>query len=178
MKKLIEKLQEKFKLDKKSVILLITGTAGVLMLVLSQLLPFGRASPAAEAKSPAEAVSAAAYEQEIEKRLCSLISSIDGAGSVKVMVTLDCTDENVYAKEVKNQSSDKNESSDSKYIIVKSDGDESGILLKVAQPEVRGVAVVCGGAGNAVVRREIISAVSAVLGVSAARVSVTAMKPE
>lgn len=176
MKKLIDILQKKLKIDKKSALLIITGAAGVAILVLSQLVPFGRASPKAQAEDTQSSFSAAEYEQDIENRLCSLISSIDGAGSVKVMITLESTDESVYATEEKRQQSENSASTESKYKTIKSNGSESGMLIKVALPQVRGVAVVCGGAGSAVVRRDIISAVCAVLGISPSKVSVTAMK--
>ena len=176
MKKVINIICEKLKIDKKSAVLLIIGSAGVIILVLTQLLPFGRASPEKSDTDADENLSPAVYEQNLEKRLAKLISDIDGAGEVSVMLTLESTDENVYAKEEKNQSGEKSSTSESKYIVVKSDGDESGMLLKVSQPQVRGVAVVCSGADSAVVRREIINAVSSVLGISSSRVSVTAMK--
>ena len=42
------------------------------------------------------------YETELENRLTELIESIDGAGKTKVMLTVDCGDENVYATDNKN----------------------------------------------------------------------------
>ncbi|MBQ7596213.1 MAG: hypothetical protein IJU45_06080 [Clostridia bacterium] len=177
MKRLIDQITQKLKIDKKSAVLTVIGTVGVIILVLTELLPFTRASPDEKSAENRE-TSTAVYEQELEKRLCSLLAKIDGAGEVKVMVTLECTDENVYASEEKKQSGENSSSSETKYIIVKSDGSESGMLLKAFCPQVRGVAVVCGGAGSAVVRRDITNAVSSVLGISPSKISVTAMERE
>ena len=41
------------------------------------------------------------YEKDIEERLKNLIESIDGAGKVQVMVTIESGDEKVYATESK-----------------------------------------------------------------------------
>ncbi len=177
MKKLIELISQKLKLDKKGAVLMLMGAAGVVILVLTELLPFTRASPVEKSAEISES-SPAAYEQELEKRLCSLLAEINGAGEVKVMVTLDCTDENIYATEEKKQSGENSSSDETKYKTVKSDGGESGMLLKVFRPQVRGVAVVCGGAESAVVRRDIINAVSCALGISPSKISVTSMKRE
>ena len=43
------------------------------------------------------------YAENIEEKLSALISQIDGAGEAKVMVTLECSDESVYAREQKSE---------------------------------------------------------------------------
>ena len=139
MKKITDMICKKLKTDKKTAVLLIIGAAGIIILVLSELLPFGRASPEQAVQEQTDAASCSEYEQDMERRLGELISQIDGAGKVKVMVTLDCTDESTWATEEKDQISDNSSSHETKYIIVKSDGSESGVLVKVTQPQVRGV---------------------------------------
>jgi len=88
------------------------------------------------------------------------------------MVTLASGDENVYA--VKEKSNDG--SKEREYIVIDSDNNESGLLLKVIEPEIRGVAIVCEGADSAKVRQEIVSTVSAVLGISTNRISIAKIK--
>ena len=105
-----------------------------------------------------------------------LISAIDGAGGVRVMVTIESGSENVYAVEQSGDSSSSSESYDKKYVIVEKDGTDSGLMLKVVEPQIRGVAVLCTGADSAEVRSEIIDTVTAVLGVSSNRVSIAKMK--
>jgi stage III sporulation protein AG len=86
------------------------------------------------------------YSAEIEKRLIKIISSINGTGNINVMVTLENLEENVYTQKE---------------------------LATVRTPKVRGVAVVCDGGGNAVIREKITSTVAKALGISSARVNVT-----
>ena len=61
------------------------------------------------------------------------------------------------------------------YVIVDGSSGEEGIVVRVAEPKVRGVAVVCRGAGSDTVRGQIIETVTALLDISSARVSVAKM---
>ena len=47
------------------------------------------------------------------------------------------------------------------------------MLLKVIEPNIRGVAIVCDGGENAAVRENIINAVSAVLDIKTNKISVS-----
>ena len=103
-----------------------------------------------------------------------MISSIQGAGRAKVMVTLESSDENVYAVEEKSNDS----SYENSVVIVENDDGENGILLKVTQPRIRGVAVVCAGGASPTVRQSIIDTLTAVLDISSARISIATMKTD
>lgn len=121
------------------------------------------------------------YVENLENRLEKIISSIDGAGECKVMVTLDTGEENIYAKESKNQNEDRNElsktSDEYEYVILKSSSSkEDGMLLKVVEPNIRGVAIVCRGGDNYTVKENIISAVKSVLDIKTNQISITKMK--
>ena len=170
----INKLSEKFKIDKKSLIVIIIGIIGVILLIASELIPQGSKEKAESDDEKTVSVSYSDYEKDIEQRLQNIISKIDGAGTVSVMVTLDCTVESVYAQEQK-ETVGENQSRENEYVIIKNSDGESGILLKTTQPQVRGVAVVCSGGGSAVVRQNITDTLTAVLGISAARVNISAM---
>lgn len=176
MIKPIETISKKMNISKKSAIVLIIGVVAVIMLVITELMPDGEISKNSDKSLNIEENNCERYEQDVENRLCTLISQIDGAGSVKVMVTLESTNESVYAKKEKGTANEGGTTYDNDYIIVKSDNGEDGILIKVTRPEIRGVAVVCTGGNSAVVRQNITDTVSAVLGISSARVNVTAMK--
>lgn len=47
------------------------------------------------------------------------------------------------------------------------------MIIKLIQPKIRGVAVVCEGGGSDAVRQEITQAITAVLDISASRVYIT-----
>ena len=157
------------KRDKKITAIICLGLAGIFLLTMSELVP--QKSTKTEKKETVSDISDS-YEADLEKRLTSIVSSINGAGRTQVMVTLASGDENVY--DVKENSSDG--SREREYIVIDDGSSESGLLLKVVEPEIRGVAVVCEGADSANVRQEIVSTVSAVLGISSNRISIAKIK--
>lgn len=158
-----------FKGDKRILVIVLLGVTGVIFLSLSEIIPNTDGTDKLESD---EAQSVSEYEISLEERLSDLLESIDGAGKVRVMITLDCGDESVYATESKSSDS----STEKNYVIVDSNGDDEGLLLKVSKPQVRGVAVVCEGADLPQVRQEITGAITAVLGVSTNRVNIAKMK--
>lgn len=172
MKKAVEKILEKIKRDKRVALIVCVGLAGIILLTLSELIP-QKSAPNENSKETAVTDIRDNYEKDIEERLTSIVSSINGAGRTEVMVTLASGDENVYA--VKEKIGDGTK--EREYVVIDSDTNESGLLLKVIEPEIRGVAVVCEGADSANVRQEIVSTVSAVLGISTNRISIAKIKP-
>lgn len=113
------------------------------------------------------------YEEALETRLEEIISSVDGVGKCKVMITLEKDDRKIFAKDSYNKENENKY----EYVIVKNgDGDNDGLVESTVMPEIRGVAVVCDGGDSAVVRTEVVSLVSSVFSVSSARISVSKMK--
>lgn len=128
-KNMLENLSKKFKLDKRVIIIALVGIFGIVLLTLSELAPEnGQEKAQAEKNEPLYA-----YEEQLEERLTKLIGSINGAGRTGVMVTLESTDENVYATQDKYSEN----SGEKDYVIVKKGGGDDGLLLKVAEPQVR-----------------------------------------
>lgn len=174
------KLKELFKADKKLVLLCTAGLVGILLLVVSSVFP---QSEKKEEKDAATSVAHETYAEDIEKKLTDIISSIDGAGKTSVMVTLESGTEQVYAKneKIKNDSSadesklNEDFSDEKEYVLIETDGDDGGLIIKLIQPKIRGVAVVCEGGGNDAVRQEITQAVTAVLDISSSRVYIAKM---
>ncbi|MBQ7548224.1 MAG: hypothetical protein IJT03_00805 [Clostridia bacterium] len=176
MKDRIKRCMETLKADKRLAAIVAVGIAAVLLLTFSEIFPASSGNKKEEKEQTASAPDYSGYEEKTEERLMDLISAIDGAGGVRVMVTLESGSENVYAVEQSGDSSSSSESYDKKYVIVEKDGTDSGLMLKVVEPQIRGVAVLCTGADSAEVRSEIIDTVTAVLGVSSNRVSIAKMK--
>ena len=120
------------------------------------------------------------HTQQLSEELTELISRIKGAGRVKVMITYDTSDENVYAKDTDEEyESGKTDSSGqrikSEYIIIKGGDSEEGLKIKNILPTVRGVAVVCDGAGDPTIKAQIIGTVSALFDINSTRISVAEM---
>ena len=178
-KKLIEKISGSSRLGKKrmlAVALLLTGAAA---LVFSEM---------SSDEAPAEPVATTAltnstddYVSNLENRLVSIISSIEGAGETKVMITLESGSEEIYLHDFdygenidpsgKNTFERKDE-----YVIIDGETGEKGIVVKIAEPEIRGVAVVCKGGDSDAVRVRITETVMALLDIGSTCVSVTGMK--
>ncbi len=181
-----EKLVEAMKADKKLTIIVFVGLAGILLLLASELIHLPQKQ---ETQSPPETTQTEySYAEDIEKRLTDIVSSISGAGKTKVMVTLENGVESVYAADEKQSNErsseektggmDVNEknSRESEYIILQSNGSrDEGLVIKVIQPKIRGVAIVCEGGDSAYVQQRITQAVTAVLDIGASRISIARM---
>ena len=165
------------KTDPKLAVIILLAVAGAAALVISEALP-------EKNETPTETVSVSKFEEsdyaaEIERKLTEIISSIEGSGQTKVMVTLESSVELVYAKDTKIKSSESADAEsfdeENEYIIIEDDGAARGMTVKTVDPKIRGVAVVCTGGDSEVVRQRIVETVTAVLDISAACVSVAKM---
>lgn len=180
IKKIInEKITDIFKKDKKMLLIILVGFVGIALIGLSEL----NLSPTNDKKEKLPtSLSSYEYCEYIEGRVEDIVSSIDGAGNVRVMITLAETTEYVYAQNQNGtkKSNKDSENSDSKnsFVIIEKDNNDSGLLLKTFEPKIRGVAVVCDGGDNPIVQQHIYSTVSAVLNVSTARISISKLTSE
>ena len=128
---------------------------------------------------PPDGWSRKAIERELEQRLEKLLSQIDGVNGVSVMVTLESTSTRIFAEETQSESDSSSnadsssKSSSSRTEIVLAGGGKEPLETSVVCPRVRGVAVVCPGAADPVVKEKIANTVSGVLNVGVSRVCVT-----
>lgn len=167
-------LQAAWKDDKKRInLLLVSGLAGMLLLCMSEWLPAGQGAQNA-AQSSQQSQTAAEYEQQLENRLAALIRAMDGAGETIVMVTLDCGEETTYAADTRTEktSEDTRSSAASQRTLAGA----QPVVQSVQAPQVRGVAVLCQGGGNAGTQRRITELVSALTGVGASHITVNKMQ--
>ena len=113
------------------------------------------------------------YSQMIESKLEKVLSNIDGAGQVSVMVTVESSPQLVIAtsKEEKTTSNSSNTSNSNNKtvvetpIIVNKNGVSTPLILQEIQPKITGVIVVAQGANDAKVRLELLKAVQSVLNI-------------
>ena len=168
-------LQAAWKDDKKRInLLLASGLAGMLLLCMSEWLPAAGQSTQNAAQSSQQSQTAAEYEQQLETRLAALIRAMDGAGETVVMVTLDCGEETTYAADTRTEktSEDTRSSAASQRTLAGA----QPVVQSVQAPQVRGVAVLCQGGGNAGTQRRITELVSALTGVGASHITVNKMQ--
>lgn len=179
IKDTIEKISEKSRLGKKLMLVVALLVSGIILLFVSELSGAEEAS-LPQTEQTTENIGLQEYSERLEQRLVSIISSINGAGETKVMVTLESGSEDIYLHDFdygenidpsgKNSMERKDE-----YVIVDGSSGEQGIVVRKAEPKVRGVAVVCEGGGSQQVKAQIVEAVTALLDISTARVSVAQM---
>lgn len=178
LKNFINKISAGTRLDKKMLLCVLLLLMGAAALVISEVTVSEEASVPETETSGAYGTNE--YIADLENRLTAMISAIDGAGETKVMVTLESGSEEIYLHDYdygenidpsgKNSLERKDE-----YVIVDSGSGEKGIVVRVKEPEIRGVAVVCKGADSETVRSRIVETVTALLDISSARVSVAKM---
>ena len=106
--------------------------------------------------------SATTYTKELEKKIESFLKDVDGIKNAKVILTLECSNENIYAK---------NESSYDYYIS------SNGDLVEVTEifPVVRGVAIACTNGDDDIVRMRVSELISSYLGISSNRIKIVAI---
>ena len=115
----------------------------------------------------AEPLPAATVEESLESRLESILSRIDGAGEVKVLLTEERGGEVFY----------QTEGEDGKTVLISgADRSESGLVRTTQPPSYRGAVVVCRGADSAAVRLAVVEAVANATGLGTDRITVLKMK--
>ncbi len=176
--KIKEKISEILKKDKKLCIVVTVGIIGVLLIALSEL-------PALNNQSEAQAESAenrqnTSYEKDLETRLTQILSEVDGAGKVSVMVTVYSQGVSEFATnstaDVKTQQDSSQEKTENEYVVIDGVNGDECVALRSTAPEVQGVLVVCSGGDNGTVKNNITNAVSDLLGISTNSVTVIKMK--
>ena len=144
---------------------LLVAAVGIALL----LLPTGgRDSPETPAQEEGIAFDLDAFEEKLERAL----SQIEGAGTTRVVLTLDGGSRQILAR---NQERDGNGGDSNTVVTVgKGSSTQEVVPLQTVAPEFRGALIVCPGGGNASVRLKLIEAVSAVTGLGSDRISVCA----
>ena len=164
---------------------------GVLLLISSNVL-FTEKPETAKTNEPAVTLglpgkaSETGSEEQLESRLQDILSQIEGAGKVRVMITLAWSHEIVVAEDGKYDRTYTEEhdagggrrtveainTSGTKITIKGEDGSVSPLILKTIAPRVEGVIIAAQGGGNAVVKEQLIRAAQTVLGVEPHKVQV------
>ncbi len=166
--------------SKKNLVLIICSVLAVVLLIVSEFAASDKKESELDVKT---GVSSAEYIENQEEKLQSLLETIDGAGNVEVMITLESCYENVYLKDssLKTESTEEDfkEEQEETYIMAKTGSNtQDGVIIKVYEPVVKGVAVVAEGGGNENIKMAIIETVSAVFNINSTNISVEKMKPE
>lgn len=165
---------------------LVFGLLGVLLLVIA--MPTEQADDkepkTVQAQPPVENTAESGQESDptaaLEKRLEETLSLIDGAGRVRVMITLKDTGEKVVEKDVArrsdtdsggSQNTDQSQSS----VYVRDGSVETPYISNELTPQVEGVLVVAQGGGNSMVKQNILQSVMALFPLEAHKITIVKM---
>ncbi|MDD3219321.1 MAG: stage III sporulation protein AG [Lachnospiraceae bacterium] len=199
MKKWFGKFQDK----KKKEYLLILLLTGMLLLVIS--LPTKGTKDNQDANLQDMKVSEAALEdidinqqenketqEYLEKKLEYMLSQVEGAGEVKVMITLETTEENVVEKDVEKSTSESvsgsannsvedssektNNISETTVYETSADDDSTPYIVMKREPEIRGVLILAQGGDNPVIQENILTGVCALFQIEVHKIKVMKMK--
>lgn len=107
------------------------------------------------------------YAKELE----AILSRIQGAGKVELLLTVETGETMIYQTDQSGQTGDRKT-----VIVTDSDRDEQGLIQSVRSVRYRGAVVVCEGADDPVVKLAIAEAVANATGLSTDRISVLKMR--
>ncbi len=142
----------------------------ILILALGLLLMAlpGRTEPAATVQETQPEP-----ERDVAKELSQILSQIQGAGKVEVLLTLEAGEETLYQYDENLSDSTQNRDT-----VTVTDGQrgQTGLVRQVLPATYRGAVVVCQGADDPRIRLAIVEAVSMATGLGADRISVLKMK--
>ena len=187
-----EKYKDKYK-DKNTWV--IIGIVGLLLLVIA--LPDGRSDTARSGDASADHLAAGqetaqesgssgmddpvqSATEDLERRLEETLSLIDGAGKVRVMITLKDTGEKVVEKDTTRRSggsasaeeiSDVSQST----VFSKNGSEETPYISNELTPQVEGVLVVAQGGGDSLVKQNILQSVMALFPLEAHKITIVKM---
>ncbi len=184
MKNLFENLKN-LSFSKNKTNLYIILIIGVILLIAANIL-FSNPQKDTAVNVPEKSDASAPDANELETRLSEILSKVQGAGEVDVMVTYDSGTEKIPAQDKKTNLSktgetsggvqadtgDVESSSEETTVMVKDGNSQTPFVIKETEPKIRGVLVVADGAGNSSVRVSIQKAVAAVLDVPVHKIEV------
>lgn len=162
--------------------LLAVAACGVLLLVISCQDVWGGSEEKAkesgwQAEEEADGMvyedSARQYQNRMEEELECILKTVDGVGSVEVMLTVKASNEKVTLKD----NTSKGDANEEETVLIEdADRNSAPYVIQEKQPEIEGVVVVCDGGSDAFVKREIMEAVSALFQIESHKIKIMKCK--
>ena len=163
--KIKPKIQGVFQKYKFAVLILIAG-------IVLMMIP----SPKSEETMP-QASAQKVQERSLNEELADILSQIEGAGRVQVLLTLSAGEETLYQTDEDTDLEAESSSNKSKTVIVtNTEKAQTGLIKQINPPKYLGAVILCQGADNPAVRLSIIDAVKKITGLGADKISVLKMK--
>lgn len=144
--------------------------------VVLALVP-GKTKKADAQQTAAETADTAFELSAVQKQLESLLSAIDGAGRVRLMLTLSSGEQLIYQTDSRTATASGSTTQETQTVFRQSGGSEKEPAVQsVVYPKYQGALVVCDGAERASVRLAVIQAVSSLTGLGSNKIAVVKMK--
>lgn len=163
--KIREKISQKLKSSPKAAVYLAVAALCALALIIMKPSDKQENEPVQVPEEPERSLGSD-YAESLAEELEEIISRIRGVGEVRVMLTLEGTEEKIYAEDT----SESDSKQDAKTVVI---GSKEALLKATKYPEVRGVLVVCDGGGKPSVKEKVVNAVATVLDIPTGKVFVT-----
>lgn len=155
-------------LKKYSYVALILGVGILLM-----LLPSGNSDTEAQT----DPTTSTQPQQSTQEALEEILSQIQGAGKVKVLLTVAAGESIVYQTDENSTAGTDSSTTKIETVIITDAGKaQQGLVQQVNPPVYLGAVVVCQGADSAAVRLAVTEAVADATGLSTDKISVLKMK--
>lgn len=113
---------------------------------------------------------------DITDQLQNILSRLEGAGRVEVMLTVSTGEMTVYQCDNEVSGGETGSNRQNTVIVTDRDRAQSGLIKQVNPPVYLGAVIVCQGADSAAVRLAVIDAVSKATGLGTDKISVLKMK--
>lgn len=110
--------------------------------------------------------------EELENRLSEVLSKVDGAGRVSVVLTVQTGMERVLATDTTASQTEDERELEEQTVIISTNGGEEAVLVKQRYPTFQGALVVCEGGDDPNVRLQLTQAVAVLTGLGADRITV------
>ena len=163
---IVEKGKEYIKRYKYAALILAIGL--VLM-----LLP--NSTPKVKVEKPVD--TASERIEDIELRLGEILSQVEGAGNVDVLLTQSRGERVLYQTDSsQSENSDSSNHSYDTVLVTDSDKNESGLIVQTESPVYQGAIVLSQGANTPAIKLAIVDAVSKATGLGANQITVLKMK--
>ncbi len=148
-------------LKNKNVVTVLLAVAVGVLLIIFGFLKDSEPSQNNEVNQYSDA-ELESYTSTLEEKVEKHLEKIDGVNNVSVILTIEGTNEKVYAT---NGSKD--------YVVIKdSSGNENALMLSEINAQVRGIAVVCDYGSNEQLKQEIIAMLASLFNIGTNRISV------
>lgn len=161
---LTEKLMEWVRKYRFVVLVLLVGIG-------LMLIPFNSKEKAAVTPQ-----ATAPTQPDISRELSQILSQIEGAGEVHVMLTVRTGTSTVYQTDDSTTNGENGSTRQNTVVITDENRTQMGLVQHIVYPEYRGAIIVCQGGDNMQVRLNIMEAVARITGLGMDRISVLKMK--